>query len=162
MSDDEFISPEDFARAERGLSERMNAELLKELTGGKIKPALSEDGWRRKTVGDGDVVIVAKGRSLVVDVYRHEAGQTLRGSVGAGDLKGLIALANDTLDDSDPRKIDAGKIHMMRVIGEAMQELAKQSGDVGVGIERIMAGGYLKDFATALESYLPAPTVTPG
>lgn len=132
MSDSEFIGPEDFERAGRELPKRMEAALLRELTG-KIEPALSAEEWKR--FRERFQMYEEMGTP---DMYKFE------GYFGAQG----VAVHNATLDDSDPRKITREKIATMRraVVHEPY------AGSSSPNPEGTAA---LRAFADALDSYLP-------
>lgn len=94
---------------------------------GRIKPVLSEGEWRALHARTLREFNAAAPLSASV----HEAHQ-----LGAWEIPGVIAAANDALPDSDKRKITREKLRMVRRL-------------MGVHEDEE------KEFLDALESYLP-------
>lgn len=114
----------------------------------KIEPALTAEEWEQRTyrsiTGREFSHIEAQGVQL------HDNGvMVLVGLDDDRDINAspaaLIALANAALPDSDPRKITREKIEHMKAIAESIRPTTSNESHIG----------FLEEFATALESYLP-------
>jgi hypothetical protein len=79
-------------------------------------PALTRDQWQERRTGS---VAIERTDDEVRLVARIAEGELLVVS-GADNLRRLIALANDALPDSDPRKITGADIAFLKTIADSV------------------------------------------
>lgn len=101
----------------------------------KIEPALTAEGWRLSSAAERPEHALGSLRGLFPsDEY-----------FDAADLPAVIALANAALPDSDPRKITRERVAAIRTAAEGSRRHYNAEPFANA----------LRDFANALESYLP-------
>lgn len=124
----------------------------------KIEPALTESQWEARNRGDQimhplgapDVRWNQMSRSVTI-------GPPVGGaSLYAADAPKWIALLNAALPDTDPRKITREWTHNLRTVADFLEHLSiDESANLIAWEERGHAAIRLREYAAALESYLP-------
>ena len=103
-----------------------------------IPPALSPEEWQQRATTDRAVGMHVNDFGFVVSGSRLGSHAVVVGR----DVSEVIALANDAMNDEDPRKFTWAQVGRLRGIADTL-------GDDGAE--------FLHDLADVVSSYLPAP-----
>ena len=83
----------------------------------QLRPALTRNEWHERRSGGIEFRRIDDATCLVVR-YNDRESVMVR---GAENLWNLIALANDTLPDGDPRKITREDVHLLHALAASIE-----------------------------------------